>query len=221
MKFVIPVVLAFVFTACGGSSSGEDAVLAPVQSYAPMATASTPASLSGMILFIGDSTQAAASTDVIGQTLHVPVDNVAVGGSTTVDMVANLHDWLVRSSATHVVENYGMNDAGFITMDQYADNLRFFISRVRLAGKIPVLEEPNPNCRTDEENIRLSQYVARLNQVAQQENVTLIQQHDYIKINVPHWYRMMDGVCIHPGPTLYAFKAIQTIRYLNALGVGS
>lgn len=44
-----------------------------------------------------------------------------------------------------VVVNYAINDSAYDTLDEYEQNLYDWVRAVRAAGKVPVLEEPNPS----------------------------------------------------------------------------
>jgi acyl-CoA thioesterase-1 len=108
---------------------------------------------------------------------------------------------LAASRARIVIENFGINDA-YLPVESYRGNLVRFVDTVRAAGKLPVLEEPNPVCAGHE---ALDQLVAVLNEVARDEGVPLVKQYDAVKA-LPGWQSMLTD-CVHPGDALYAFKA--------------
>ena len=191
--------------------------------YADTTTMKTePDRYTGTILFLGDSTMAAFQNTlatrpafVVGQTLGVAVDNLGMGGTTSVDMMKSLAHVIGKSDARIVVENFALNDAGFITRDEYAENLRTFVKIVQSAGKIAVLEEPNPVCKSDEQAARLDEYVATLRTVANETKVPLIPQYDALKAK-SGWQALLRD-CIHPGPVIYQLKAEAQIMALKPL----
>nr|WP_274383192.1 SGNH/GDSL hydrolase family protein [Cupriavidus gilardii] len=110
---------------------------------------------------------------------------------------------LSASNAHIVIENYGLNDMKTVTPDQFYSNLAQWVHRVRVAGKIPVLEEPNPITRPGLPDVE--PYVREIGRVASDYNVPLVKQYDYIK-SLPNWQAMLpDGV--HPSDALYEIKA--------------
>lgn len=120
---------------------------------------------------------------------------------------------LAVSLAQIVIENYAINDAQRVTTDQFYSNLTTWVERVRMAGKTPVLEEPNPITRPGLPE--LAPYVEIIDQVASIQNVPVIRQFDYIQ-TLPNWQSMLnDGV--HPGDALYAIKAQREAQVLNAI----
>jgi hypothetical protein len=86
---------------------------------------------------------------------------------------------LAEIPAPIVIDNHAVNDAlGGETLSDYSGYLVQFITDVRAAGKIPVLEEPGPVC--DGNHPQLPQYVAAMDAVALQYGVALIKQYAYI-----------------------------------------
>jgi acyl-CoA thioesterase-1 len=116
----------------------------------------------------------------------------------------SLTDYLKTDSAQIVIGNWALNDA--INNQEYSVFTTYlveFVNEVRAAGKIPVLEEPNPT--TDPARSNLAAYVYGINYVATQMNVPLVKQFDYIR-SLPDWQSMLtDG--IHPSDQMYAIKA--------------
>lgn len=120
---------------------------------------------------------------------------------------------LAASASQIVLENDGINDAQRVTTDQFYSNLTLWVQRVKMAGKTPVLEEPNPITRAGSPD--LAPYVAIINQVASVQNVPVVKQFDYIQ-SLPNWQTMLtDG--IHPNDALYAIKAQREAHVLNPI----
>lgn len=118
---------------------------------------------------------------------------------------------LANDPAQIVIENSAINDWPLRTTAQYAADLTEWINDVRAAGKIPVLEEPNPIYPWT----GLDAYVPVMDQVAQQQGVLLIQQYDYIK-SLPNWQATIpDG--LHPNQALYTIKGDREAAQIKAL----
>lgn len=118
---------------------------------------------------------------------------------------------LAQMSSLIVFENYGINDAQRFTTDQFYANLTTWVQRVLQAGKIPVLEEPNPVCRDGIPDLK--PYVDVINQVAYVQGLKVIKQYDYI-LSLPNWQSMLTD-CVHPNDALYAIKAQREAQVLN------
>lgn len=124
--------------------------------------------------------------------------------------------YLAKDKSQIVIENFGLNEPGYgVTPEQFRQSLVQFVTMVRNAGKIPVLEEPNPNCvkgTTAVEyvyptGLAVSQYVPVIDEVAITYSVPLISQYGKIKLLPDFCTLMSDGVQ-HPTPALYAIKAM-------------
>lgn len=111
-----------------------------------------------------------------------------------------------------VVENFGINDAGNIPAWQFQQALLEFIAQTRAAGKIPVLEEPNPICT--QYAPQLAELVSVIDNVALQENVPLIPQYQAI-LAMPNWQADMEE-CVHP-VSLYPMKGTSEAATLKPL----
>jgi lysophospholipase L1-like esterase len=112
-----------------------------------------------------------------------------------------------------VVSNHAINDSSTETPEQYASYLNQYIDDVLAAGKIPVLDEPNPVC--DNKRPKLDQYVSILRTVAAQRNILLIPQYDSFKA-IPNWETLLPD-CVHPSTNGYAVKARNTAQALIPL----
>ncbi|HEX7906748.1 MAG TPA: SGNH/GDSL hydrolase family protein [Paraburkholderia sp.] len=152
----------------------------------------------------------------------VTVTNGGISGAEIADLFAGEHGYtqpwaqtLPSVTARIVVANYGINDSvrGDETPQQYAALLSEWVDSVRAAGKIPVLEEPNPVCRAGFES--LDTYVSEMDAVASQKNVPLIGQYGYIK-SLPGWQDLLSD-CVHPRPALYEIKGQREAQVIGPL----
>lgn len=136
---IIPLFFAFLLTACGGGGS-------PVETAPPGSLPSLEATVSAY----GDSTQEAQGQPHAASRPGLSVSNEGVGGTNTT-MLLNGTDgrhapWpqeMARIKSLAVVINHGINDQG-LTLDQYKANLRELVTVAQAAGKIVMLEVPNP-----------------------------------------------------------------------------
>jgi acyl-CoA thioesterase-1 len=142
----------------------------------------------------------------------VTVQDNAVVGSAAFESLDGLSPFYTTSLAERVASNpahivlsdYATNDSVERTTTQYLADMTSWVNTVRAAGKIAVLEEPNPTCGTARPN--LDAYVQAMDYVAQTMNVPLIQQYNYI-LGLPNWQSMLGSDCIHPDDQLYEIKA--------------
>lgn len=154
---------------------------------------------------------------------YVTVENHGAPGSRAIDSLDGIQPYysvpfatrLSTESGRIVIANYAVNDSarGNLTTSQYADDLTQWIADVRAVGKTPVLEEPNPVCDPSFPN--LDAFVSMMRVVAQQNNVPLIEQYDYIK-SLPNWQSMLTD-CIHPNDALYSIKAQRASESLSPI----
>lgn len=115
---------------------------------------------------------------------------------------------IAAQTAQVVIVNFAINDANpgnayHETPDQFRNYLIQFIATSQAAGRIVVLEEPNPV--TDPTiNAAIANMVQVTDQVALQMNLPLVKQYDYI-LSLPNWQTLLiDGV--HPTDALYEVK---------------
>jgi hypothetical protein len=121
---------------------------------------------------------------------------------------------IMASPASIVIDNHAMNDAlGGETIDDYRAWLVQWVTAVRAAGKLPVLEEPNPVC--DGNHPQLGDYVAAMDDVAAQMKVPLVQQYKAI-LALPNWHTHMNS-CFYPDAWLYQIKAQAQAAVFSAL----
>lgn len=149
--------------------------------------------------------------DKFGSVAQTVVQNNGVSGTHISQRIngilpyrERLSDSLVSSAAQIVLGNWAINDRLESSNESPAEFQNYvmqFVMQVRAAGKIPVLEEPNPVVGA----VDLTPYVTAIDNVAQQMNVPLVTQYNYI-LSLPNWKSMLtDG--IHPNDDLYALKA--------------
>lgn len=153
----------------------------------------------------------------------VTVVGRGVVGSTLPDLIAgtgssqNFVQYLTTDTSRIVIENMGINDDSKDTDDGFRQAIEQFVDQVRQAGKVPVLEEPNPLCDPsqppaqnvewlDSKGRTLAAFVWIVNDVAKQKGVEVIHQYSLIKA-LPNWCAMMSDGWGHPGVALYSIKA--------------
>lgn len=215
MRRIIACAVAVLVTACGGGGGGDStpppqkpppkAVLVDAQGDSTIAggtiTGLTPNSppviLQRLLRVQFDDTVSVSNNGVSGTTISQRLNGEAPYTQT-------LPDYLKNDQAKIVIGNWAINSA---VLDKdaatYNGSLVQFVNDVRAAGKIPVLEEPNPT--NSPRVVNLQNYVAIMDNVALQMNVALVKQYDYI-LSLPNWQSMLpDG--IHPNDALYAIKA--------------
>lgn len=151
---------------------------------------------------------------------RIKVINLGKGGTEAAQLLGHDSDsrlsWAIRmkqSPARIVLLNYGLNDAYYAqvhsaqapveTPDDYAEILTQLVAIARQAGKIVILEEPNPTCNRVREGV-LPAYVEKLRDVAARNHVALVSQYDYI-LALPDWRSLLSD-CLHPTEALYRIK---------------
>ncbi|MBN3757238.1 SGNH/GDSL hydrolase family protein [Paraburkholderia sp. Tr-20389] len=151
----------------------------------------------------------------------ITVQNNALSGTNTYQLLNGLSPYIrtlaaflpIDSQAQIWICNFAINDARSYTTDQYGQYLTQWVATVRAAGRIAILEEPNPT--TDSSVPDLRPYVAMMDYVATQMNVPIVQQYSYIQ-SLPLWQTMLtDG--IHPNDALYAIKAQREAEVLTPI----
>lgn len=230
---VIASFLGMFVMACGGCGGGggssNPAATAAAQPTPPKAV---------QVVFAGDSTS--VGTEFIGGKYvqtgvaradletalqsalgnSVTVSTNGMFGSTLEQMIAGTNGFpqsysafLASSPAKVVIENFALNEPFWDTPDQFKQALIQFVTLTQQAGKVPVLEEPNPNCIQNTQNdfaypqgITVAPYVQAIRDVAQAYNIAIVHQYDQIKA-MPNWCALMSDFYEHPGDQLYAIKA--------------
>lgn len=154
---------------------------------------------------------------------QVVVTNLGVGGARLIQVIdgdSEMHGLeipyakrLAQSDARIVVENFGINDYGK-DLAIFERSLIAFIDETRAAGKIPVVEEPNPIGAPPFDGA-LDHIVALIDQICAERNVTVIPQYRPIKA-LPEWHSLLaDG--IHPGDALYKIKGEEEFSVLGPI----
>jgi acyl-CoA thioesterase-1 len=153
---------------------------------------------------------------------QVTVSNLAEGGtaSTILNLMAGVDGGgapyaqrVMTSKAQIVLASYAVNDDLAQSLGPYTDALIAFVAATRAAGKIPVLEEPNPVC--DDQHPNLQNYASTIDAVAQQYSVPLVAQYAEL-LTVPN-------LCSHftqgifPDNTILALKAQREAEVLQPI----
>jgi acyl-CoA thioesterase-1 len=216
-KLAFSTVLSIMLSACGGGGGGGSSPTPP--------TAQQVTAKSVLIYADGDSTMygwsvlptgTVQAADSQPATIRadmraafssvVVVENHAVGGTTVIDSINGTNGFnqplgarLASSAAQIVIGNFEINDQYRMTPAQFGQGWQTWINTVKSLGKMPVMIEPNPICRSDAPNV--GPYLDAERAVAAANNVLLVSQHDYI-YNLPGWQTML-GDCVHPNDVLY------------------
>ena len=205
--------VVFALSACGGGGGGSNP--APVQRIQPQPVvidAQGDSTMWGTLVNNGVASQSTNPPTARLQTLlraqlgpNVTVENHAQPGSTienALNGVAQYKTPYTPGPEQIVIANWALNDLfQFVDVATYRNSLMQFVTQVRAAGKVVVLEEPNPETTP----LDVAPYVQAMDDVAAQMNVPLVKQFDYIK-SLPNWQSML-GDGIHPNDDLYAIKA--------------
>ncbi|WP_109481777.1 SGNH/GDSL hydrolase family protein [Paraburkholderia sp. C35] len=145
---------------------------------------------------------------------HVIVQNNGVPGATLADREKGNNgysqtyaQWVASSPAHIVIVNFALNDADNHVKEPpaaFRAHLMRFIEESQGAGRIVVLEEPNPVDYAVNRTI-VPRYVAVVDEMAKHYRLALIRQYAYI--GAMHDWRalLIDGV--HPTDALYRIKA--------------
>ena len=145
---------------------------------------------------------------------HVIVQNNSVPGATLVDRERGMHGygqpysrWVTTSPAHIVIVNFALNDADNHIKEPpaaFRAQLMRFIEESRNAGRIVVLEEPNPVDYALNRTV-VPQYVAVVDELAKRYGLALVRQYAPIGARRDWRSLLIDGV--HPTDTLYKLKA--------------
>ncbi|PLT18752.1 hypothetical protein [Ralstonia mannitolilytica] len=142
----------------------------------------------------------------------ITITNKAMGGgaSSLVNMMHGVDgggppfaERIKASKAQIVLMNHAINDNLMQSLGPYTDAMIDWIKAVRDAGKIPVLEEPNPVC--DGNHPWLENYVSVMDNVAETYKVPVVRQYSYIQ-TLPNWQSHM-GSCFYPDEWMLQIKA--------------
>lgn len=157
----------------------------------------------------------------------VVVNNFGIGGTQAVELLRGEmgfeKPWLERmmySKADIVVLNFSWNDKQYYffpvegreatSPEQFAGVLKELIFIAKWAGKAVVLQDPNPGDFDFSKSDDLHQYIDVIHDVANKENVPLVENFDYI-MTIPDWRGYLSEDKIHPTDALYGIKSKRTL----------
>lgn len=191
-------------------------------------------------LFMGDSiTHAALWTkgyDGIAQTFEKylkdemgrasdTVINTAVSGATTTSTLNNIEQRLEKYTPDVVSIMLGTNDAatGGLTADIYKKNLETIIEKIRNKNKDAaiILRTPTPMWNTGSREANIPQYIAKMKQVADEQNLIYIDQYTELQkaFNDYGWLKkdtVLFGNNLHPGANGHL---LMTRHFLKGCGL--
>lgn len=191
-------------------------------------------------LFMGDSiTHAALWTkgyDGIAQTFEKylkdemgrasdTVINTAVSGATTTSTLNNIEQRLEKYTPDVVSIMLGTNDAatGGLTADIYKKNLETIIEKIRNKNKdaVIILRTPTPMWNTGSREANIPQYIAKMKQVADEQNLIYIDQYTELQkaFNDYGWLKnntVLYGNNLHPGANGHL---LMTRHFLKGCGL--
>lgn len=191
-------------------------------------------------LFMGDSiTHAALWTkgyDGIAQTFEKylkdemgrasdTVINTAVSGATTTSTLNNIEQRLEKYTPDVVSIMLGTNDAatGGLTADIYKKNLETIIEKIRNKNKdaVIILRMPTPMWNTGSREANIPQYIAKMKQVADEQNLIYIDQYTELQkaFNDYGWLKkdtVLFGNNLHPGANGHL---LMTRHFLKGCGL--
>ena len=191
-------------------------------------------------LFMGDSiTHAALWTkgyDGIAQTFEKylkdemgrasdTVINTAVSGATTTSTLNNIEQRLEKYTPDVVSIMLGTNDAatGGLTADIYKKNLEAIIEKIRNKNKdaVIILRTPTPMWNTGSREANIPQYIAKMKQVADEQNLIYIDQYTELQkaFNDYGWLKkdtVLFGNNLHPGANGHL---LMTRHFLKGCGL--
>jgi hypothetical protein len=120
---------------------------------------------------------------------------------------------IAPSKSAVVLTNHAINDDLVQSLGPYSDALVAWVQAVRAAGKIPVLEEPNPVC--DSNHPYLANYVSVMDNVAAQYGVPLVTQYAYLQ-GIPNYCSHLSNG-LYPDDAILAMKAQREAAVLAAV----
>ncbi|WP_278885044.1 sialidase domain-containing protein [[Ruminococcus] torques] len=191
-------------------------------------------------LFMGDSiTHAALWTkgyDGIAQTFEKylkdemgrtsdTVINTAVSGATTTSTLNNIEQRLEKYTPDVVSIMLGTNDAatGGLTADIYKKNLETIIEKIRNKNKdaVIILRTPTPMWNTGSREANIPEYIAKMKQVADEQNLIYIDQYTELQkaFNDYGWLKnntVLYGNNLHPGANGHL---LMTRHFLKGCGL--
>ncbi|GAA0808902.1 SGNH/GDSL hydrolase family protein [Cupriavidus gilardii] len=221
---------------CGGGGGGDDAP-APAPATPQEAPkhvvidAEGDSTMWGFQTIDGKGTQTAHNPPAIVQaTLQdrygptVTVLNHAIPSMTIINRMegtgaySQTYSQELASTTTHVVVvNFALNDTNNMPNESpqlYREYLERFVDESQRAGRIVVLEEPNPT-KSDDFNQYVALYVQAMNEVAYARNIPIVRQFHYIQ-TLPNWKALLIDT-EHPTDELYRIKAARQVEVLDPI----
>lgn len=144
----------------------------------------------------------------------VAASGVASSGATIRDAVLGQHGFaaplaqaLANDPSQIVVENFGINDSIQYSPDEFRQYLIEFVTIAQSAGKMVVLETPQPTCNLANDQLWVAPTASIVVEVAAQMGLSVIDQYSHIQA-IPNWCATYMGDGTHPkNDQLYALKA--------------
>lgn len=112
-----------------------------------------------------------------------------------------------------VIINYGINDALMSDIEAYRRAMTSLITKSQAAGKVVVLEEPNPSCLAN--RAKLPEFVAAMDALAVQYKLAVIPNYRVI-LAQPDWKQSLPD-CLHPTQALYLLKAAEATKVIRPI----
>lgn len=150
--------------------------------------------------------------------------NMGVSGNTSKNVLDDF-DWRVAHSKPQVVFlMIGTNDAATdkaISVEQYGENLKTLIQKIRALGAIPVLLSPTPILESHApERANLKHYVIKMSEVVQKEQVIFVNQWEIwngeLKAKYKdQWSKLLLNDPLHPNGLGHKEMAISLFKALS------
>ena len=153
------------------------------------------------------------------------VINTAVSGATTTSTLNNIEQRLEKYTPDVVSIMLGTNDAatGGLTADIYKKNLETIIEKIRNKNKdgVIILRTPTPMWNTGSREANIPQYIAKMKQVADEQNLIYIDQYTELQkaFNDYGWLKkdtVLFGNNLHPGANGHL---LMTRHFLKGCGL--
>ncbi|EKY25135.1 GDSL-like protein [Clostridium celatum DSM 1785] len=105
------------------------------------------------------------------------VINTGVSSADTTHVLASYETWVKTHNPKIVFLTFGMNDCATITIDEYKNNLKTLVNKIREMGAIPIIQTINTTNGSREEQLPIFMEGARA--VANELDVFLIDHNKY------------------------------------------
>ena len=162
--------------------------------------------------------------DEMGRTSDIVI-NTAVSGATTTSTLNNIEQRLEKYTPDVVSIMLGTNDAatGGLTADIYKKNLETIIEKIRSKNKdaVIILRTPTPMWNTGSREVNIPQYIAKMKQVADEQNLIYIDQYTELQkaFQDYSWLKkdtVLFGNNLHPGANGHL---LMTRHFLKGCGL--